>query len=90
MRRRHGAGTAPQVSVDRLRLLRESDDSFPTLVKRLSAGMGPEGVPGVIYRKGDESTLAAPADKVHDMDRLPDPDYDDYFAALGRSSHGSS
>jgi ribosomal peptide maturation radical SAM protein 1 len=67
----------------------ESDDSFPALVKRLSAGIGPEGVPGVIYRKSGESTLAAPPDKVHDMDRLPDPDYDDYFAALGRSAHGS-
>src|SRR5208282_1767562 len=27
-------------------------------------------------------------DRIHDMDRLPDPDYGDYFAALGRSSLG--
>ena len=64
----------------------ESDHSFPALVKRLSAGMGPEGLPGVIYREGGRSKLAAPADQVHDMDALPDPDYDDYFAALRRTS----
>jgi len=60
----------------------ESDNSFPALVKQLSAGDSPEGLPGVIYRKGEESHLSAPSDRIHEMDRLPDPDYDDYFSAL--------
>lgn len=66
----------------------ESDDSFPSLVKRLQSRQPPDGVPGVIYRRAGASYLAAPPDRIHDMDRLPDPDYDDYFAALRDSSLG--
>jgi ribosomal peptide maturation radical SAM protein 1 len=64
----------------------ESDDSFPLLVRRLESSQSPEGIPGVIYRQANLSVLAAPSDRVHNMDRLPDPDYDDYFAALAVSS----
>jgi ribosomal peptide maturation radical SAM protein 1 len=32
--------------------------------------------------------LGALPDRIHDMDRLPDPDYDDYFAALRASQIG--
>jgi len=60
----------------------EADNSFPELVKRLSTGATLEDLPGLIYRRGEESILSAPADRIYDMDRLPDPDYDDYFAAL--------
>jgi len=67
----------------------ESDNSFPELVKRLRAGGKLDGVAGVIFRQGGNSLLAAPPDRIHDMDRLPDPDYDDYFAALSSSSLGS-
>lgn len=64
----------------------ESDNSFPLLVKRLESGQPPDGIAGVIHRRGGASCLAAPPDRIHDMDRLPDPDYGDYFAALGASS----
>lgn len=66
----------------------ESDNSFPALVKRLDAHQPPDGIPGVIHRRGGDSRLAAPPDRIHDMDRLPDPDYEDYFAALRASSLG--
>ena len=67
----------------------ESDNSFPSLIKRLAAQHDPEGIPGVIYRRGDgESVIAAPPDRIHDMDRLPNPNYDDYFAALQTSALG--
>ncbi len=66
----------------------ESDHSFPALVQRLSAGRTVEGLPGVIYRQSGQSKLSAPPDRVHDMDGLPDPDYDDYFAAVRRSPLG--
>ena len=66
----------------------ESDNSFPELVRQLHAGRT-NGVAGLIHRNGGgASVLAAPPDRVHDMDRLPDPDYDDYFAALRASSFG--
>jgi magnesium-protoporphyrin IX monomethyl ester (oxidative) cyclase len=32
--------------------------------------------------------MAAAPDCIHDMDRMPGPDYDDYFDALGASSLG--
>ena len=60
----------------------ESENSFPALVKAMSAGTTIAGLPGLVYREKSESKLAAPADRVHDMDGQPDPDYDDYFAAL--------
>ncbi len=64
----------------------ESDNSFPALVKRLGARLPPDGVGGVIHRRSGESRLAAPPDRIREMDRLPDPDYSDYFNALATSS----
>jgi ribosomal peptide maturation radical SAM protein 1 len=64
----------------------ESDNTFPELVRQLQAGQQPTQIAGLIHRHHGESALAAPADRVHEMDRLPDPNYDDYFAALGASS----
>jgi len=64
----------------------ESDNSFPNLVKRLEARQPPHEIAGIIHRCCGASKLAAPADRIHDMDRLPDPDYSDYFAALSGSS----
>jgi len=68
----------------------ESDNSFPNLVKRLSSNEPCCDVAGLIYRNGCGSRLAAPPDRIHDMDRLPDPDYSDYFAALENSSLGGA
>lgn len=60
----------------------ESDHSFPQLVGRLEAGEPLDGIPGLVIREGEQAKLAAPPDKVHDMDALPDPDFDDYFAEV--------
>ncbi len=60
----------------------ESENSFPALVNALSSGAKVTDVPGLVYRDRGESKLAAPPDRVHNMDDQPDPDYDDYFAAL--------
>ena len=63
----------------------EADDSFPELVKRIGAARSAEGVPGVVHRAGGISK-AAPPDRVRDLDRLPDPDFDEFFAAVRTSS----
>lgn len=68
----------------------ESDDSFPKLVKCLSSGLPTSGIPGVVSRQDGRSVPAADADRIDDLDRLPDPDYDDYFNALRRSSLAAS
>jgi ribosomal peptide maturation radical SAM protein 1 len=63
----------------------ESDHSFPELLKRLAARQPLQGIPGLIYRENGASVVAAPADKVHDMDALPDPDFSDFFDSVNAS-----
>ena len=48
-----------------------------------------DGIPGLIVREDGRSVLMAPADKVHDMDGLPDPDFSDYFETIHSSPLGS-
>jgi ribosomal peptide maturation radical SAM protein 1 len=67
----------------------ESDNSFPALIGCLAEDRSVRSVPGVIFRHNGETKLAATPDNVHEMDSLPDPDYDDYFAAIRRSQIGS-
>jgi ribosomal peptide maturation radical SAM protein 1 len=69
----------------------ESDDALPKLIRRLESIQGAPGeVPGVVSRCHGEPRLAAPCAPIHDLDRLPDPDYDDYFEELSRCEFGSS
>lgn len=64
----------------------EGDIAFPALIRRMALGDELSGIPGITlagdpYRFGE--TTSSP---VHDMDGLPYPNYDDYFAqytALG-------
>ncbi|MEK7405348.1 MAG: RiPP maturation radical SAM C-methyltransferase [Acidobacteriota bacterium] len=67
----------------------ESDYTFPRLVKAVFSGQPVLEIGGVLHRQGGVSVLAGPPDQAHEMDRLPDPDFDDYFAALARSVIGS-
>jgi ribosomal peptide maturation radical SAM protein 1 len=60
----------------------EADDSFPALVSALARGERLDGIPGIVYRDGDESISTGPAPLVRDLDALPFPDFDDYVAAL--------
>ncbi len=66
----------------------ESENSFPALVRAIATGGPVTDVPGLVYRQENESKVAAPADRIHDMDRQPDPDFDEYFAALRSLSIG--
>ncbi len=59
----------------------EGDQALPTLVQRLQEGLSGAGVAGVVARSNGH-VCCTPAKIVPDLDSLPDPDYDDYFAAL--------
>ena len=61
----------------------EGDEAFPALVERVLRDGGSDPVPGIVERGATELT-AAP--RVSDLDRLPYPDFEDFFAALGGSS----
>lgn len=60
----------------------EADRSFPELVRRLAAGEASPRIAGVVARGSAGGPAPAPATPITDLDALPVPDYDDYFAAL--------
>ena len=62
----------------------EGDEALPALVAAVARGESAAGLPGVVAREGGEVVDGGPAPRVRDLDSLPDPDYDDYFATLFR------
>src|SRR6185369_7946730 len=60
----------------------ESDLSFPKLLDHIFRD-GPGDVPGVLAR--GKSTLVVKSDAIQNLDALPYPDFDDYFAELAAS-----
>lgn len=65
----------------------EGDRAFPAFVERHLAGRGPDGLAAIIWRRDGESVVPERlADPVEDMDWLPYPDFDDFFAQHARCS----
>ena len=66
--------------------LGEAEESFPSLIRSLfsrSSNHGTQRAPaGVVYRKKGKSVLTCPPRPVRDLDKLPIPDYSDYFSEL--------
>jgi ribosomal peptide maturation radical SAM protein 1 len=62
----------------------EGDEVFPALVQRIAAGESGVGIAGVTGRIEGAVVEGGQSPSVRDMNRLPDPDYDDYFATLFR------
>ncbi|MGH2587942.1 MAG: RiPP maturation radical SAM C-methyltransferase [Dehalococcoidia bacterium] len=65
----------------------EGDEVLPALVARIARGESGIGIPGVTGRLDGAVVEGGQAPLVRDMDRIPDPDYDEYFATrfrLGR------
>jgi ribosomal peptide maturation radical SAM protein 1 len=61
----------------------EGDEALPALVGRVGRAESAAGLPGVATRvNGGVETGSVRL--VRDLDELPDPDYDDFFAALTR------
>jgi ribosomal peptide maturation radical SAM protein 1 len=64
----------------------ESDLLFPALIERLGAGGKVDDLPGLVYRRdGETVTNGSHALPILNLDDLPLPDYDDYFAQLEES-----
>ena len=59
----------------------EADKSFPQAVKQWFAGRPPENIQGVTYRYDSQIIEQGLSEQV-EMDSLPYPDFDDYFANL--------
>ena len=59
----------------------EGDRAFPELIRRLLAGKSLQGIPGMVVRAAGETVVPlASTDPVTDLDALPVPDFDDFFA----------
>jgi ribosomal peptide maturation radical SAM protein 1 len=62
----------------------EGELVLPRLVDAILDGRPAAGMPGVVCRQDGHLVDGGSAARVERMDDLPDPDYDDYFAALAR------
>lgn len=62
----------------------EGDEALPQIVDRLAREQSAAGLPGVVARVGDRVVKDGSAPLVRDLDSLPDPDYDEFFATLAR------
>lgn len=58
----------------------EADESFPAAVEAVAAGRPLDGIPGIVFRREGESVSTQPGPVFRDLDGLPYPDYDEYFA----------
>ena len=70
----------------------ESEESFPALVQRLlkekARGLSLSRIGGLVYRQNGRSVSTGRAVVIGEMDRLPLPDYSDYFRDFDASSTG--
>jgi ribosomal peptide maturation radical SAM protein 1 len=62
----------------------EGERALAALAGCVARGEVAADVPGVVGRTDGELFVNAPADLLRDLDGQPDPDYDDFFAALAR------
>jgi ribosomal peptide maturation radical SAM protein 1 len=64
----------------------ECDHSFIKLVRSLLNGDEPSGLPGILFRNNAQHPLSAQPLQDEDLNRLPYPDFSDYFTQLGMMS----
>jgi ribosomal peptide maturation radical SAM protein 1 len=62
-------------------VLGDGDRSLPLLADRIAHHKLGDGIPGLVLRLQGE-VKATSAEMFHDLDNLPDPDYDEYFTTL--------
>ena len=72
----------------------EADETLPALLEHVLAGeptnQFADAIPGIVYRaSGGRSVYTGPAQVINDLDRLPVPDFSDYFEALDQSPVGA-
>jgi len=63
----------------------EAEETFPRLIKNLLEGKPYERLPGISFRKQNEVVVHQELPSMVDMNRLPIPDYSEYFQELDRS-----
>jgi ribosomal peptide maturation radical SAM protein 1 len=64
----------------------EADFAFPKFVAQWRRGEAVTDVPGIVYRRGADVVVGAEPAPVAEMDSLPIPEFDDFFAQLPEDS----
>jgi|CXWL01.1.fsa_nt_gi ribosomal peptide maturation radical SAM protein 1 len=62
----------------------EGDLALLQILKQLTRGESAQGIPGVVAHRQPPGLDTGPAAPVKNLDDLPDPDYEEYFATLFR------
>jgi ribosomal peptide maturation radical SAM protein 1 len=65
-------------------VLGEADETFPALLERLADSEAITAMPGVAHAKNGQVDYGGPSPLLRDLDSLPIPNYDDYFATAAR------
>ncbi len=65
-------------------VLGEADETFPALLDHLADGREAVALPGIARRIGGRVEYGGPPPLVKDLDKLPTPTYDDFFATGAR------
>src|SRR5262249_37930580 len=60
----------------------EADESFPAVLEARRSGIGVQGIHGVRANSRHRPAALAPAVRVSDLDRVPVPDFDPFFAEM--------
>lgn len=70
----------------------EGEESLPRVVEAVFGGTDEalDEIPGIVFRRAGETRATGATRLVRDLDALPVPDYEDYFAALQGSAVGHS
>ena len=69
----------------------EADLTFPRLLTTLRGGGDPAEIPGVVARRAGDSVYSSLSpQRVHDLDELPYPDFDEFFEQSDAGAAGWS
>ena len=66
----------------------DADETLPETIRRIYRNESMKGMPGVMWRDGDQIVYAGRAPNLRDMNKTPVPDFDEYFYARKEGGYG--
>jgi ribosomal peptide maturation radical SAM protein 1 len=66
----------------------DADETLPETIRRIYRNESMKGMPGVMWRDGDQIAYAGHAPNLRDMNKTPVPDFDEYFYARKEGGYG--
>ena len=67
----------------------DADETLPETIRRIYRQESMSGMPGVMWRDEDGIVYAGRAPNLHDMNKTPVPDFDEYFYARKEGGYGT-